>query len=65
MLCLARKLCREIFIRHAGEKLRIVVTELSGSAVVLSFDGPLSFEIVRDNAKCQGPCDERERRGRP
>ena len=64
MLCLTRKLCQEIFIWHAGERLRILVAELSSSAVQLGFEGPLSFEILRDNAKCQDPCDGKKRRGR-
>ena len=58
MLCLNRKLQQEILVWHAGERLRIVVSGLTCSAVQLGFEGPHSFEIIRDNAKSQ-----RARRG--
>ena len=51
MLVKARKDGQEIFITHAGEQLKVVVIESSGAGIRLGFEGPLSFEILRDDAK--------------
>jgi sRNA-binding carbon storage regulator CsrA len=53
MLCLTRKAFQEILISHGGERLRLIVRELKGQAVRLVFEGPESFEIIRDDAKQQ------------
>jgi sRNA-binding carbon storage regulator CsrA len=57
MLCLTRKAHQEILISHAGEQLRLVIAEIKGSGVQLQFEGPTSFEIVRDDAKCRSSRD--------
>ncbi len=51
MLCLTRKAHQEILISHAGEQLRLVIAEIKGSWVQLQFEGPISFVILRDDAK--------------
>lgn len=38
-------------ITHNGETLRVVYVELRSGRVRLGFEGPLSFDIVRDDAK--------------
>ena len=65
MLCLSRNLGQEILVWHAGECLRIVIAGLKSSAVRLDFDGPVSFEILRDNAKRQRPRDPQGRGSKP
>jgi sRNA-binding carbon storage regulator CsrA len=55
MLCLTRKRLQEITVWHAGECLRIVVSELGYRFVRLAFDAPPSFAIVRDDAKYRPP----------
>ncbi len=64
MLILSRKPFQEILIKHAGEHLRIVVDELGNSAVRLGFEGPVSFEILRDDARRRSPCRPEERRAK-
>jgi sRNA-binding carbon storage regulator CsrA len=51
MLVVSRKKGQEVFITHAGERLRVVLIEASDSQVRLGFEGPISFEILRDDAK--------------
>jgi sRNA-binding carbon storage regulator CsrA len=53
MLSLTRRFRQEILISHRGERLRLIVCELKGQSVRLGFEGPESFEILRDDAKQQ------------
>ena len=48
MLTLERKEEGKICITHAGETLDIIVTMAKNGKVKLSFDGPTSFEILRE-----------------
>ena len=38
-------------VTHGGEELRIQIQRVAGNQVYLAFDGPISFRIVRDDAK--------------
>lgn len=49
MLTLARKEGESIFITHGDEELEVIITSIEGSRMKISFEGPLSFEIKRDN----------------
>lgn len=48
MLTLQRKEDEVISITHGGETLEVKVTLIKGNNVKLSFDGPESFEVWRD-----------------
>ena len=42
-------------IRYNGEELKIHVRSIVGSLVYLAFDGPQSFQIVREEANHKEP----------
>ena len=48
MLTLNRKEGQIISITHGDETLDVYVTLIQGNNVKLSFDGPQSFEILRE-----------------
>lgn len=48
MLTLERKEGEVITITHEGENLEVIVSMLKNGKVKLSFDGPESFEIWRE-----------------
>lgn len=50
-LIITRRSGTSFEVRHGGEVAIIRVTSSTPSRVVLSFDAPKSFELVRDDAK--------------
>jgi sRNA-binding carbon storage regulator CsrA len=65
MLILTRKVLQEILISHSGEQLRMVVDRVSASGVRIGFEGPESFEILRDDAKRQDRRSPSRRQTKP
>ena len=51
MLTLERKTGEAVSITHKGETLDVIVSDIRGGSIKLSFDGPLSFAVIRDDAK--------------
>ena len=50
MLTLERKIGEEISITHGDETIDIIVTDIRRGHIKLSFDGPLTFQVLRDDA---------------
>ena len=48
MITLERKEEQVVSITHGGETLKVKVSLISGNKVKLSFDGPESFEVWRE-----------------
>ena len=51
MLTLERKVGEAVSITHKGETINVIITGIKYGNVKVSFDGPLSFAVVRDDAK--------------
>lgn len=47
-LVISRRLQEGAFIRHNGELLRVTIHSVVRNKIRLSFDGPTSFEVLRD-----------------
>jgi sRNA-binding carbon storage regulator CsrA len=51
MLTIERKENEAVTITHNNESMDIIVHNISHDTVKISFHGPLSFAVIRDNAK--------------
>ena len=51
MLAITRRSKEAIVITHHGERLRVMVTQITNNRMRFLFDGPMSFDIMREEAK--------------
>lgn len=50
MLTITRKIGDQVTITHGDETIDIIVTDIRQGQIRLSFDGPLTFQVARDDA---------------
>lgn len=48
MLTIGRRIGEVIKVTHGDEELEVHLTNVSGKQAKLSFEGPLSFKVVRE-----------------
>lgn len=55
MLVLTRKPNQVIYVKHGEETLKVSVLACEGQQVKLAFDGPMSFNVYREELEYTRP----------